>query len=518
MITPNKIVIVGGGSAGWMVASSLISEFPEKEITVIEPVDIPKVGVGESTVGGIRLWLKHIGLSDEEFMKECDASYKLAIKFTNFYKEDSGSWFYPFSQLNIDNPEFTKNDWFILKAIDPDIKLSSYTEYYYPQQSLINENKIAEDYFNFKLDEQSAFHFDSIKFGNFLKRKYCIPRGVNLISGSIKDISLDDSGIKKLILDNGLEVSADLYIDCTGFKSLLLDKTIKEPFINLEEFLPNNRAWATKIDYLDKEKELEPFTECTAVDYGWVWNIPLWSRIGTGFVYNDNITEPKKALELFKKYLIKKGRDPEALEYKDIKMRVGTHKNHWVKNVIAIGLSACFIEPLESTGLITVHESAMRLCKTLRRGHVSAWDIKEYNSSVLDDFLYFVQFVNMHYELSHRNNTEYWKNINDRICQIEEYIKSSLGSLPITIQASWNRAYLNTIQDDTGLLCLTAGMNWNPVDKILLSQNAPLNANLKDYHINLIKRMEFIKDRYNKNTSESSSLYQFLNDKIYKND
>ena len=152
------------------------------------------------------------------------------------------------------------------------------------------------------------------------------------------------------------KVKADLFIDCTGFSALLIDKALKEPFESFEDVLPNNSAWATKMPYKNKKKELVGYTNCTAIDNGWVWNIPLWSRIGSGYVYSDKYISDDDALLQFQKH-IKKG---DELEYKHIKMRTGIHKRTWVKNVCAIGLSAGFIEPLESNGLYTVHEFLLR--------------------------------------------------------------------------------------------------------------------------------------------------------------
>ena len=123
-------------------------------------------------------------------------------------------------------------------------------------------------------------------FGQWLKNNFCIPRGVKNIRQTVINIPTNDNGIQHLALDNGDIVTADLFIDCTGWKSLLLDKTLNEPFISWEDTLPNNKAWATQVDYKEKEKELEGYTNCTAIDNGWIWNIPLWSRLGTGYVYS----------------------------------------------------------------------------------------------------------------------------------------------------------------------------------------------------------------------------------------
>ena len=180
-----------------------------------------------------------------------------------------------------------------------------------------------------------------IKEGNdfYVKRE----DNMNNIKEHIQTIEQDKDGIASL---NGKH-KANLYIDCTGFKSLLLGQNLKEEFINYSDRLPNDSAWATKIEYKDKEKQLVPYTHCTAIDNGWVWTIPLWSRIGTGYVYSSQFVDDDTALKQFKKFL-----KTDQLDFKKIKMKVGIHKRLWVKNVCAIGLAAGFIEPLESNGLL----------------------------------------------------------------------------------------------------------------------------------------------------------------------
>jgi tryptophan halogenase len=185
--------------------------------------------------------------------------------------------------------------------------------------------------------------------------------------------------------------------------------------------LPNNRAWATRLEYENKEIELEGFTNCTAIENGWCWNIPLWSRLGTGYVYSDKFVSPEDAKEEFKNYLmsdkmlIPRTREQvDNLEFRDIKMRVGIHERTFVKNVVAIGLSAGFIEPLESNGLFSVHEFLFKLVDILQRGNISQFDRDMYNVSVRDLFDGFSKFVALHYALSHRDDTEYWKTISNK--------------------------------------------------------------------------------------------------------
>ena len=421
----DKIIIIGGGSAGWMTASTLIKSFPDKEITVVESKDVPIVGVGESTIGGIRRWTRFIGLDDSDFFKNTDASYKMSIKFTDFYKKDSGGFHYPFGRPSVDGDRNPFNDWHMKKYLYPDTPITDFVDCLFPQAALFNNNKFAGnefgDFDNYNPTRDLAYHFDAVKFGHWLKENICVPNGVRHIVGTVTDVYKNEEGSTGLKLDNGYEISADLYVDCTGFKSLLLGEALEEPFDSYEDMLPNNRAWATRVPYKDKRQEIEPFTNSTAIENGWCWNIPLWSRLGAGYVYSDKFIDPEEAKEQFKQYLMsdkmvipRTKEEVEELEFRDVKFRVGIHQRTFVKNVVAIGLAAGFIEPLESNGLYSVHEFLFKLSDTLQRGNISQFDRDMYNSSTRQMFDGFAKFVALHYALSHRDDTPYWKAIQDK--------------------------------------------------------------------------------------------------------
>lgn len=422
----NTIVVVGGGSSGWMTAATLLKAFPNKKVSVVESKDIPIIGVGESTLGGIRNWTSFIGLDEQSFFKHTDASFKLSIKFTDFYKKDFGSFHYPFG-----NPQSVVEgrdplaDWHVKKYFYPETDPDDFTDCLFPASHLFKNNKFSlnEDkrFDNFKSNTDVAYHFDAVKFGNWLREHYCVPKGVNHIVGTVTAASLNKEGIEYLVLDNNEKVFADLFIDCTGFSSLLLGKYLNEPFESFSDILPNNKAWATRLEYKDRAKELEGFTNCTAIENGWCWNIPLWSRLGTGYVYSDKFVKPEEAKEEFKQYLMsnkmiipRTQEEVDSLEFKDITMRVGIHKNTFVKNVVAIGLSAGFIEPLESNGLFTVHEFLFSLVDILQRGDISQFDRDMYNIYTKNVFTNFANFVALHYALSHRDDTEYWRYISNK--------------------------------------------------------------------------------------------------------
>jgi len=421
----DTIVIVGGGSAGWMTAATLITAFPNKKISLIESPDVPIVGVGESTLSTIRRWTRFIGLNEQDFFPETDASVKMSIKFTDFYKKDAGSFHYPFGWPMTVEDRNPFEDWHFKKYFYTETPNADFVNCLFPHSYLFDKNKfnpnLNGEFDNFNIDTDVAYHFDAVKFGAWLRDKVCIPKGVNHIVGTVDEILTDEDGISQLKLQNNDSVTADLFVDCTGFKSLLLGETLQVPFDSYSDMLPNNKAWATRVPYKNKTKELEGFTNCTAIDNGWCWNIPLWSRIGAGYVFSDKFTSEQDALKQFKQYLMsekmpcpRSNDEIEDLEFRLIKMRVGIHKETFVKNVVGIGLAAGFIEPLESNGLFSVHEFLWKLIDILQRNEISQFDRDMYNINVRDTFDRFAKFVALHYALSHRDDTQYWKEINNK--------------------------------------------------------------------------------------------------------
>jgi len=513
------IIIVGGGSAGWMTAATLIKVFPNYNITLIESPNISTVGVGESTIGGIKNWTNFLEIDDKQFLKHTDGSYKLSIKFTDFYKKGE-AFHYPFGAPYLENNIASLNDWWFKKFLYPKVPYSDYASCHYPQMALVNQNKCFYNElgllpFNFK--KNTAYHFDATKFAIWLKDNYSMPRGVKHIQEDIISIEQDENGIKSL----NNKYSADLYIDCTGFKSLLLGETLKEPFESYADLLPNNSAWATRIPYANKEKELVGYTNCTAIENGWVWNIPLWSRIGTGYVYSDKFISDENALIQFKEYLMKS--EPiklvpcDHLEFKKIKMRVGIHKRLFVKNVCAVGLAAGFIEPLESNGLFSVHEFLFNLIKNLKRDEISQWDKDNYTFQSKKLFRNFAEFVALHYALSQRQDTEYWKHNFNKNWE-EKLISISPSLIDGFLEAAILKDTKYHFNHHGGLHCIAAGMHWGPtnIESILYTNIHENIKNFKKTVLPNLNNMNLRKKTWKRLVKDESSLFEFLKKNIYK--
>lgn len=522
----DKIVIVGGGSAGWMTAAMMIKSFPEKSVVLVESDKVQRVGVGESTYDGINQYLEYLEIDRSDFFKNTDATIKLGIKFKDFYKEQGEPDFvYTFGRPFLNDTIWGLQDWYIKKSINKDLPVTDFAESYFPAAHLINHKSLSDNDFlqfdNFDPVLDTALHFDATKFAEWLKNNYAIPRGVVNIVGHVSKIITNDNGIEKIILDSGEEITGDLYIDCTGFQSLLLSKTMNEKFISYNDVLPNTNAWATQIPYIDAEKEIDNVTKCTALKNGWCWNIPLWSRIGAGYVYSNKYTSDEDALEEFKNYLTnnlelpRSSKDIDELTYKNISMRVGIHERVWVKNVVAIGLSAGFIEPLESNGLFSVHEFLFQLVKNMKRERITQWDRDVFNYSVRNIYETFVQFIIIHYALSIRNDSQYWIDNMNRSYDINK-------SRMLDRQASHVYDIYNTkvntfeIPSSGGNTWISAGMNYMLLDDVAVRLGEIKNK--MNYEIALSQSFSMLDNRKNMwshSASVSDSIYEYLKKKFY---
>jgi len=519
-----NITIVGGGSAGWMTATTLLNQFPNKKITLVESSNISNIGVGESTVPGINRWLKLVDIDFLDFMPHTDSVFKLSIAFKDWYRKNSGTFHYPFGPSRHQYVKFgTKElheieltDWHLKKIFYPETPVSDYAEWFYPSMALINQNKYfpnQSDLDRGELDSEHAYQFDATKFGMWLRDTYCNTNSnFTHILGEVEETPLNDNGIKYLLLDDGRRLEADLFIDCTGFKSVLLSKAFGVPFNSLEKYIPNNYSWATKIPYKDPEIQIVNYTNCTAIANGWIWEIPLWSRMGSGYVFSDKFISTTAALREFKQGLIKKGyENVEDLKYKLIPMRCGVQSKLWVKNTCAIGNAAGFIEPLQSNGLSSTHYFIFNLVRALSRGYVNEWDRQEFTAKCHEDFYAFAAVVTSSYALSHRDDTEYWREIQNREWIPEFFSHDSEGVSKHFYGAYHNKNWRGWHARNDPMHCMTTGMNWNPIDIHSIKYNSSARDNV-NFHI---KQMEIRKTQWNKQVKDFPTPYQYLKSNIH---
>ena len=434
-----KICIVGGGSSGWMTASTLVKAFPEWDITLIESPKVATVGVGESTTQYFRSWVHFLGLKDEDWMPACDATYKISVRFHNFHKVGDAPWQYPFGRpRQVVPPDVwwygqSKRGWGNEKFAQ-DFFLGAYCA---------ERNLLPVDHEHFSIPRDTGFHFDAVKFANWLRDNYAVPRGVKHIQ---KHVS------RSIILEDDY----DLFFDCTGFKSLLNDSE----WVDYSEFLPNNRAWVTRLPYINKEQEMKPVTDCTALSSGWVWNVPTWERIGTGYNFCDKYISVEDALHEFASHLkVDTNEKFRLIEYK-----TGRKKEIWNGKVVSIGLSAGFIEPLESNGLLSTHTFLTQFCRVMAgKDHVTQFMRDTFNHNCHFAFDGFASFVALHYALTQRNDSPYWKAVSNIKYPYNDLLKSAqINYMEVAAHFPTKMTWSHE-----SLWCVMAGHGWNPFNDII---------------------------------------------------
>jgi tryptophan halogenase len=531
-----KVVIVGGGSSGWMTAAALSKLCPHLEITLIESKKIGTVGVGESTLGHINRYLNLLGLKDEDWMKACNATYKNSIRFTNFRENKGESFEYPFiNGYDLTDKHNGLQSWGEVATMYPDeYPPETFAEFYAPVNTLLakynketkNENGELRHY---DFPTNTAYHMDAGLFGEWLKDTVALPNGVVHEVGELHSFRKDPKGnLSQVLTVDGRTFTGDLWIDCTGFRSLLLEEWMGSFFIPFENQLANDMAWACRIPYIDRDKEMHNVTDCHALDNGWVWNIPLWNRIGTGYVFSSRFCTPQEAQKEFRAHLAKT--DPkraEEAEMFQVKIKHGYRHRAWKMNVVGVGLSYGFVEPLESTGLLTTHENIIRLIDVLNRrnGYVSRVEKEAFNLAAQLEVTGFRDFVACHYALSKRTDTPYWRwytQINDLFpLQFNDFIPA-MHTASNAIAALASNHYNESTQ---GLAFIMAGMGIKNISTPALVTSAISSTGTSAPVRLTVDKMDAINDTKRKHEQyiewltecikKLPSHYEYLRDNIY---
>jgi len=453
-----KICIVGGGSSGWMTAAAFAKRFPHYKIQLIEHPFKKPLSVGESTLGHFNRYLDCLGIDDRDWMPECNATYKLSIQFTN-WKGQGDVFQYPFGDTDYTDGDFLM--WYYLHHLMPDIfPDTTFCEFYNPISYLAQTNTIVDrdDYIrNFKRRWDTSYHFDATKFGGWLRDNIC--QNVEHTYAEIVDCKRDLNKLTAIVDKQGDQYEADYFIDCTGFNSLLLGKFLGTPFYEFSD-LPNNSAVAAHVPYKDKREEMKNYTDGKALKYGWLWTIPLWDSIGKGFVYSDKFCNKEYAESLFREETGWYG------EVDHIKFPHGKRHLGWVQNVIGIGLSYGFLEPLESTGLFTTHENILRLVDAFERrdGHITQVDVDGFNHAVSYELEAMKEFVALHYTLSPRNDSDYWRFYTENSPVSYEQMFDKIVRSPRMYQEVLHCFNIsNAPKDLGGLIYIAAGLGYHPL-------------------------------------------------------
>lgn len=396
-----KIVVVGGGTAGWMAAAALSKVFGTQKysLTLIESDEIGTVGVGEATIPTIQEFNQLLELDENEFMKETNASFKLGIRFVD-WKRQGSEYFHPFGTYGVDmNVNFT-HYWmrYHLAGGNGDFGLFN------PQTLAARMGRFGRmSEINPKAPNVNyAFHFDASLYARFLRR-YAEARGVVRQEGKITSVSQhpESGDITSVTLESGQTIAGDLFIDCSGFRGLLIEQTLKTGYTDWSHWLPCNRAVAVPCD---KVSGITPYTTSTAREAGWQWRIPLQHRTGNGYVFCESYLSEEAAADLILQRLDGKPQGQPRV----IRFTTGHRKKQWNRNVIAMGLASGFLEPLESTSIYLVQEAIMKLIRYFPRDRITDSLRHSFNTEMLFAYDDVKDFLIAHYKITEREDTPFW--------------------------------------------------------------------------------------------------------------
>ncbi len=398
-----NIVIVGGGSAGWMTAAALSSMLSPRsvQITLIESEQIGTVGVGEATIPDMINFNSMLGINEAEFLKETNGTFKLGIEFIDWGKKGE-SYIHPFGNHGVDMQGIDFHQyWLYSRASGNPTPLQDYSIC-----------AVAAESDKFVLPDPNprsvlshlryAYHIDATLYAKYLRR-YAEERGVVRREGKVIEVhqKAETGDISNLTLEDGTSIDGDFFFDCTGFRALLTEKTLNVPFTDWSHWLPCDTAQTVASERVGS---LLPYTKSTAKEAGWQWRIPTQHRTGNGHIYSSQFMDDETAI-----HILMAGLDSKPLsEPRKIRFKTGCRETLWNKNCIAIGLSAGFLEPLESTSLYLIQMGISRFISLFPTADVSDAVREEYNIQMLKEFYQVRDFIILHYKATQRDDSPFW--------------------------------------------------------------------------------------------------------------
>ena len=405
----NSVVVVGGGTAGWITAGTLASRLQARiargdlTVTLCESPNIPIVGVGEGTWPTMRDTLKSMGIAEGDFIRECDVSFKQGSKFVRWGRDEDGCFYHhPFSIPQGAGTGHLAEYW--LAHADE----MSFSQMFCPQEAVgeagLAPKTITMPQYEFALNY--GYHLNAAGFSTFLQ-KHCVDTlGVRHVLADVGRVNLDASGmVESVSTEQHGDISGDLFVDCTGFRSLLLGEALGVEFVDKSDILFADTALALQVPYADAGEAIASFTIATAQEAGWIWEIGLPTRRGIGHVFSSRHMSSDEATSRLLAYVEGKGCDSAELVPREIRFRTGHRAKFWEKNCVAVGLSAGFLEPLEASALITVELSALAIAEQLPRTYDSLRvTAKRYNETFLYRWQRVIDFLKLHYILSERGS------------------------------------------------------------------------------------------------------------------
>jgi len=403
----SSYIIVGGGTAGWIAAAVLAraNQHSNVNIEVVESPNIPSIGVGEATIPSIMDLLEYLNIPAKDFILKTQATFKLGIKFKDWLTVGHEYW-HQFGHIgnHIDGKPFYQH-WlkhhmfaprYALTDFSPAVALAKHDKFYITPKN-------QPDQFS---TSSYALHFDAGLVAQYLT-EYCKSLGVKHHLAHVDSVTQHTNGnIASVKLADGYNLAGDFFIDCTGQKALLMEKTLNVGFENWQHFLPVDSAIAVQSSSLEK---LPPYTTAVAHEHGWRWQIPLQNRTGNGYVYCSEFCSDQAALELLEQHVSNFVTEP-----KKIKFITGKRDKIWSKNCLAVGLSSGFLEPLESTSIYLIMRTMLNFVQSLPTQSLMPATIKEFNRRIDHEYLCIRDFIVLHYCESKREDSAFWRSWQQR--------------------------------------------------------------------------------------------------------
>lgn len=413
LATVNQIVVVGGGTAGWLSACLLAAEHKHDAnltITLVESPDVATLGVGEGTWPSMRQTLEKIGISETTFLLECDATFKQGSMFLNWksIEQEDDSYLHPFSAPN----GYFQHD--LTRYWQQNANQSSFSSLCTHQARLCLAHKAPKQ---INTPEYASvvnygYHLDATKFAELLRKHAIDNLAVKHIQDHVVEIDCcNDNFIQHLETKSSGRIQGDLFIDCSGFAAILIGKHYGIPFIQKKDVLFNDTAIAAHVPYSSESSPILSYTQSTATKGGWIWDIGLPNRKGVGHVYSSAHMSDMQAENVLRDYFSQSldKQLAEQIRIRKISMQPGYRQTFWHKNAVAIGMSAGFIEPLEASALALVETSVQFVSKNLpRNSHLMAITSRRFNQAMTYRWERIIDFLKLHYVLSHRTDSEYW--------------------------------------------------------------------------------------------------------------
>jgi tryptophan halogenase len=413
-----RIIIVGGGTAGWITAGLIAAEHGGSEcppeVLLVESPDVPIIGVGEGTWPSMRMTLQKIGLAEAELLRLCEASFKQGTRFTSWSKMgDDCQYVHPFSlpaeyaTLNL------AEHWLAAEGA------GAFADFVTPQAAIIDAGLAPKQVQTpeYAFNVNYGYHFDAGKFARLLHRHVVARLGVRYVSGNVERVEIGSDGdIDAVVLATGERLAGDLFVDCTGQRALLIGRLPGSELVSVKGILGNDAAIAVQVPYADPNQPIASVTNATAVASGWIWDIGLQTRRGVGHVYSSAHASEDVALATVCDYVrqVSPQADPERLDFRRIPFEPGYRRRLWVGNCVAVGLSGGFIEPLEASALALIEQAAGIISRQLPvNREVMTVVAKRFNEKMAYHWERVVEFLKLHYVLSQRDDSDYWRACRD---------------------------------------------------------------------------------------------------------